>query len=60
MILIAHRLSTVQGCARLFVLDRGSIAAHGTFAEVLAASAEFRMMVEQARLRPAHAIDAVA
>jgi ATP-binding cassette subfamily C protein len=60
VILIAHRLSTVQGCDRLFFLDRGGIAAQGTFAEVLAASAEFRAMVEQARLRPAHAIDAVA
>jgi ABC-type multidrug transport system fused ATPase/permease subunit len=50
----------VQGCDRLFFLDRGRIAAHGTFAEVLVESAEFRAMVEQARLRPAQAIDAVA
>ena len=60
LILIAHRLSTVQQCSRLFLLDGGQLAAHGAFAEVLAASADFRAMVEQARLRPAHTIDAVA
>lgn len=59
VILIAHRLSTIQRCDRMFFLSEGRIVAEGKFDEVVAKSADFRMMVEQARLRPTHSLDAV-
>ena len=35
VLVIAHRLSTVQHASRIVVLDRGRIAASGTHAELL-------------------------
>jgi ATP-binding cassette, subfamily B, bacterial PglK len=43
-IIIAHRLSTVQACDHVFVLDRGRLVASGTFDEVLAESPQLRDM----------------
>jgi ATP-binding cassette subfamily C protein len=43
LIVIAHRLSTVQGCDRLLFLQEGRIAASGTYDELLQNSA-FRAM----------------
>ncbi|HEC90085.1 MAG TPA: ATP-binding cassette domain-containing protein, partial [Alphaproteobacteria bacterium] len=34
MIIIAHRLSTVRGCDRLFFLDHGALVDSGTFEEL--------------------------
>ena len=44
MIVIAHRLSTVRGCDRLFMLDQGALVAEGTYDELMARSDEFRHM----------------
>ena len=44
MIVIAHRLSTVQGCDRLFMLDQGRLVADGTYEDLLARSEDFRQM----------------
>jgi ABC-type multidrug transport system fused ATPase/permease subunit len=44
IIMIAHRLSTVRGCDRIFLMDRGRVAAQGTYDELLATSETFRAM----------------
>ncbi|MFM1841768.1 MAG: hypothetical protein RLZZ490_501, partial [Cyanobacteriota bacterium] len=36
LFIIAHRLSTVEKCDRLYLLDKGQIVKSGTFAEVVA------------------------
>jgi ATP-binding cassette, subfamily B, bacterial PglK len=46
LIVIAHRLSTVQGCDRLIFLQDGRIAASGTYDELLR-NAAFRSMALQ-------------
>ncbi len=47
-VIIAHRLSTVRGCDRLYYLDRGRIVASGTYDELLGASPGFRKLVAAA------------
>lgn len=42
MIMIAHRLSTVRNCDRLYLVDRGKMVAHGDFDELLESSKLFR------------------
>lgn len=44
IVMIAHRLSTVEGCDRIFLLDRGHLAAQGTYAELVSQNATFRAM----------------
>ena len=44
LVVIAHRLSTVRGCDRLFMLDYGKLVAQGTYDELLATSEDFRQM----------------
>jgi ATP-binding cassette, subfamily B, bacterial PglK len=44
LIMIAHRLSTVQNCDTLFMLEHGKLVAQGTYDELLAASPEFAAM----------------
>lgn len=41
LIVIAHRLTTVQKCHEVFMLDDGKIAARGTYEELIQQSAEF-------------------
>ena len=48
VILIAHRLSTVRACDRIFLLDRGRIIAAGKYEELLSSSEAFRAMATQA------------
>ena len=42
IIMIAHRLTTVEACDQIVVLSRGQVAATGTYEELMATSAEFR------------------
>lgn len=44
MIIIAHRLSTVRNCDRLYMMEAGKIIAAGTYDELLRTSAEFRAL----------------
>ncbi|MCG5533876.1 ABC transporter ATP-binding protein/permease [Halorhodospira sp. 9621] len=44
VILIAHRLSTVQPCDRIFVLSRGRLVEEGTWEELYEGGAEFRKL----------------
>ena len=46
IILIAHRLSTVRECDRIYLLDKGRLAGQGTYEELLAANAHFRVMAQ--------------
>lgn len=48
VIVIAHRLSTVQGCDHIFLLDKGQVAAQGTFGDLVARNPRFREMVQVA------------
>ena len=44
IIMIAHRLSTVQKCDQIFLLEHGQLIAQGTYSELLETSQEFRRM----------------
>ncbi|TCO06844.1 ABC transporter ATP-binding protein [Natronoflexus pectinivorans] len=46
IVIIAHRLSTVRNADVIYLLDKGQIAASGTFAELQEKSPRFRKMVE--------------
>jgi len=45
-ILIAHRISTVEGMDKIIFLDEGRVTAVGTHAELLASCPDYRTMVE--------------
>jgi ATP-binding cassette, subfamily B, bacterial PglK len=47
LIIIAHRLATVRDCDQVHVIQRGSITASGTYAELIASSEQFRRMAHQ-------------
>lgn len=44
IILIAHRLTTVRGCDKIFLMEKGGIAASGTYDELVQDNATFRAM----------------
>lgn len=44
IILIAHRLTTVKDCDRIFLMEKGRIAASGTYDELVSGNATFRNM----------------
>jgi ABC-type multidrug transport system fused ATPase/permease subunit len=48
IILIAHRLSTVQRCDRIYLLDSGRIAGQGTFDELVQTSPLFKQFAATA------------
>lgn len=50
MITIAHRLSTVQRCDRLYIMDQGAVTDSGTFEQLVARNPMFRRMVQLAQL----------
>jgi ATP-binding cassette subfamily C protein len=45
-VMIAHRLSTVQDCDRLFFLKKGRIVARGTYEKLCATREDFRQMAQ--------------
>lgn len=45
IIMIAHRLSTVRPCDRIFMLDKGKLIEQGSYDELLATSGKFKAMV---------------
>jgi ATP-binding cassette, subfamily B, bacterial PglK len=44
IVMIAHRLSTVQHCDSIIMMERGAIVARGSYDELLRESTEFRAM----------------
>jgi ABC-type multidrug transport system fused ATPase/permease subunit len=48
MILIAHRLRTVQACHRIVMLEAGRVVADGTYDELMRSSAAFKQLAGQA------------
>jgi ABC-type multidrug transport system fused ATPase/permease subunit len=44
VLIVAHRLQTVQGCDRILLLDRGKLVDHGSFEELSARSELFRVL----------------
>ncbi len=49
LIMVAHRLSTVEDCDRLYFMSKGRIEDVGTFEELRQSSAGFREMLRQSR-----------
>ena len=47
VILIAHRLSTVQSCDRIVLLEQGRIAGLGTYGELLMGNDVFQRLVRE-------------
>ena len=47
VIVIAHRLATVQRCRQILVLDQGSIVERGTHTELLAANGAYTDLVQK-------------
>ena len=48
IILIAHRITTVQPCDEIFLMDRGRVVERGTYDELVSASSRFRAMAKVA------------
>ena len=46
LIIIAHRLSTVENCDLVYLIDRGRIVAVGTYSELLKTNEQFRAMAK--------------
>ena len=46
-IMIAHRLSTIREADRIYVLEAGRIAQHGTFQELITAQGPFRQLMQR-------------
>lgn len=47
LIIVAHRLSTVENCDTIYLLDQGRIISQGTHKELLTLSAEYRNLYNQ-------------
>ena len=52
MILIAHRLRTVQACNRIVMLEAGRVVADGTYDELMQSSPEFKQLAGQVAGQP--------
>lgn len=50
VVMVAHRLHTLQSCDRLYFFKKGCIEDSGTFDALLAQNADFRKMVHELRL----------
>jgi len=44
LIVIAHRLATVRRADTIYLLEKGTVAAHGTFSELLESNEQFKRM----------------
>jgi ATP-binding cassette, subfamily B, bacterial PglK len=55
VIMVAHRLSTVRDCDRIFLLERGRLAAEGSYAALFEGDARFRALALAARAEEARA-----
>jgi ABC-type bacteriocin/lantibiotic exporter with double-glycine peptidase domain len=49
-IVVAHRLSTVQNCDRIFVVDGGKISESGTYDELMSKNGVFAELVKRQQL----------
>jgi HlyD family secretion protein len=49
IILVAHRLSTVQNCDRIYFFDKGKVADQGTYKELYETNELFRNMTENTK-----------
>ena len=49
-VVVAHRLSTIQNCDRILVMDKGRIVEQGSYEELLAADGLFTKLVERQRV----------
>ena len=47
VIMIAHRLTTVTECDRIFFIENGRVAAQGKFGELLKSSKRFEEMYKK-------------
>ena len=45
IVMIAHRLSTVRACDRIYLLEQGRVVASGTYDDLIAREERFRVMV---------------
>lgn len=52
ILVIAHRMSTVQSADAIFVLDQGKIVASGTFSELMSSSEIVSRYVELSEIKP--------
>jgi ATP-binding cassette, subfamily B, bacterial PglK len=48
LIMIAHRLSTVRECDRIYMLEHGQVVASGSYEELLATNERFRLLAATA------------
>ena len=48
IIMIAHRLKTVQKCDIIYLMDQGKVVNQGTYQELVASSSQFKKMAEHA------------
>ncbi len=48
IIMIAHRLKTVQKCDIIFMIDRGEVVAQGSYTDLLDSNEQFKKMAEHA------------
>ena len=46
-IIVAHRLSTIVDCDRIYVLDRGEVVQQGTHSELYGEEGLYRELVSQ-------------
>ncbi len=60
ILMIAHRLSTVQACDKILMLERGQIVAEGTYQELLDGHEGFRHMAFGANAGPHAVVDGAA
>lgn len=56
MILIAHRLRTVQACDRIIMLERGQIVADGPYNELMQTSENFKKLAGQINYKEVSAV----